>query len=79
MNPAVFNFLLKLTAVGIQVQQSGLTDELRAELKALTDEATDSILEPQDNGEPWTPEAILAWKAEHDTLTSGIRDRHDGN
>lgn len=78
MNQTVLNYILKTVAIGIQIQASGLTDQLRDDLSALVQEAKDSILEPQENGEPWTDEAILAWKAAHDQLIAQIRDRHDG-
>lgn len=79
MKPEVLTYLMKLIAVGVQVKNGGLTDELRAELSALVAEGQDSILEPQDDGQPWTEEAILRWKAEHDSITAQIRDRHNGN
>ncbi len=77
MDPQV-KMLLKIAAVGIQVQANGLTDELRTELVALSAEAKDSILEPQDDGTPWTDAAILNWKAEHDALMGEMRARHGG-
>lgn len=66
MNPAIFTWMLKATAVAVQVKTSGLTDQLRDELAALAAEAKDSLLEPQDNGEPWDDAAILRWKRELD-------------
>lgn len=66
MSPAVLTWILRSIAVGLQVDAAGLPAQLRDELSALRQEALDSLLEPQENGEPWTPEAILAWKAELD-------------
>lgn len=78
MNPAILTYLLRLTAVGIQIKSSGLTDDLREQLALLVTEAKDSILEPQESGEPWTDDAILAWKAAHDQNLSEISARHGG-
>lgn len=69
-------FLLRLAATAIQVKASGEAGVLRDRLVAFGDEARDSLLEPQDNGEPWTDEAILAEKAKHDALLADISDRH---
>ncbi len=77
MNPQLA-LLLKALAVGAQMQQDGLTDDLRAQWAALVAEIDDSILEPQDTGEPWTLEAIMRWKARHDALTGGLITRHEG-
>jgi hypothetical protein len=66
VNPAILTWMLRATAVAVQVKTNGLTSQLRDELVALADEAKDSLLEPQESGAPWTDEAILAWKAELD-------------
>ena len=79
MNPQILSYVMKLIAVGVQVKNGGLTEQLRAELSALVAEGQQSIIEPQDDGSPWDEAAILRWKAEHDTLTAQIRDRHDGD
>jgi hypothetical protein len=76
VNPAIFTWMLRATAVAVQVKTSGLTDQLRDELAALAAEARDSLLEPQDDGQPWTEEAILAWKAELDANVAAGLDIH---
>jgi hypothetical protein len=72
----IVEYALRLTATAAMVQAKGLTPELKADLDALVQEGQDSILEPQDDGTPWTPEALRAWKTEHDALTAAIRARH---
>lgn len=79
MNPALAAYLFRLLGTAAQVHAEGLTDELRAKLQALVDEGKDSILEPQDNGEPWTVEAIVAEGLKHDALITEIRARHSSN
>ncbi len=72
----ILEYALRITATAAMVQAQGLTPELKADLDALVQEGQDSILEPQDDGTPWTPEALRAWKTEHDALTAAIRARH---
>lgn len=76
MDPKVASILFRILGAAAQIEADGLTAELKAKLTALVDEAGDSILEPQENGQPWTREAILAKAAEHDALTAELRARH---
>jgi hypothetical protein len=76
MNPTVATYLMRLMAAAIEAKASGVPAELKADLDALIAEGKDSILEAQDDGEPWTDDAILSWKAAHDALLAGIRTRH---
>lgn len=76
MNPAILTWILRAVAVGVQVDAVGLPAQLRAELNALRQEALDSLLEPQENGDPWTVEAILAWKAELDANVAAGLEIH---
>lgn len=79
MNPQLLTYVMKLIAVGVAVKNGGMTEQLREELTALVAEGQDSILEPKEDGTPWTEADIVAWKAEHDSITAQIRDRHNGN
>jgi hypothetical protein len=72
----VLDFVLRVVATAATVQTSGLTDELKADLDALIQEAQDSILEPQDDGTPWTPEALRAWYLQTLQTNAEIRNRH---
>lgn len=76
MNPTVATYLMRLMAAAIEAKASGVPAALKADLEALVAEGRDSILEPQDDGEPWTDAAILAWKREHDALMARIGARH---
>lgn len=76
MKPEVLSYLMRLVAAGIQINQSGLTAQLQAQLVALINEGKDSILEPQENGLPWDEPSILAQAAEHDAHLARIRQRH---
>lgn len=79
MNQKTLTFLMKLVAFSVQAKSGGLTDELQAQAKALAAEANDSILEPKDDGTPWTAQDILDLLGVHNDLTAQIRDRHDGD
>lgn len=72
----VLEFVLRMVATAAEVQAQGLTLELKARLDALVAEAQDSILEPQDNGDPWTLEALHAWYLRTLGVNAEIRDRH---
>ncbi len=72
----ILDYALRLVATAATVQADGLTDEVKANLDALVQEAQDSILEPQDNGTPWTPEALRAWYQDTVRTNALIRNRH---
>lgn len=72
----LLDFVLRVVATAATVQTSGLTDELKAHLDALVQEAQDSILEPQEDGTPWTPEALRAWYLHTLQTNAEIRNRH---
>ena len=76
MNPTIATYLMRLLAVAIEAKASGVPAELKADLEALITEGRDSLLEPQDDGRPWTDAAILSWKDAHDALIARIRTRH---
>ena len=75
MNPLLI-YALKLTALGLKAKANGWSDDLKARWDELVAEAQDSVLEPQDNGEPWTEAAILAWFDEHERLAAELKARH---
>ncbi len=69
-------FVVRSVAAMALAESKGLTAEVKTTFRELVEEAKQSIFEPQDNGEPWTDEAIIAQARRHDQVIGEINTRH---
>lgn len=73
---AFLPLVMSILAEIVVVKNSGIADEAREKLGKVVEKATKSLLGPQDDGTPWTEDAILAWHARHQAVIDLLKERH---